>query len=90
MSTSVTRKPVEVDALGHQIARRARDVGDDRAAAPSERVEQARLADVRRADDRDLQPFANQPAAPRRRRAARRSARTSASIARATAPGSTK
>ena len=46
------RQAVDVDALGHQIARRARDVGDDRARRAGERVEQARLARVRPSDDR--------------------------------------
>ena len=58
-------KPVEIDRLGHEIARRARHLGDDRARRADERVEQARLPDVRRADDRDLQPFADQAAAAR-------------------------
>ena len=58
-------QPVEVDRLGDQIARRAGHVGDDRARRADQRVEQARLADVRLADDRDLQAFANRTAAPR-------------------------
>ena len=35
------------------VARRARDVGDDRPLLAEQRVEQARLADVRAADERD-------------------------------------
>ena len=73
-------QPLDVDDLGHQIARRARHVGDDGARRAGERVEQARLADVRLADDRDLQPFANQPAAARvaeQRRTSARAARRS-------------
>ena len=56
---------VEIDDFGHEIARRSWHVGDDRARRADERVEEARLADVRLADDRDLQPFADQPPAPR-------------------------
>ena len=73
--------------FGHQIARRAGHVRDDRARRAGERVEQARLADVRLADDRDLQSFANQPAARAVReqrvgvaRAARRSRRQRAGL----------
>ena len=59
--------------------------------AADERVEQARLADVRPADDRDLQPFANQAAAAAIGEQRRGSARRSASIvARQRAPASTK
>ena len=65
VSTSVTRKPVEID---HVSVTRSRVVPGTSVtiarAAADERVEQARLADVRRADDRDLQPLANQPPAP--------------------------
>ena len=65
VSTSVTRSPSRstvsvtrsrvVPGTSVTMARGASD----------ERVEQARLADVRLADDRDLQAFANQPAAAR-------------------------
>jgi hypothetical protein len=54
---------VEIDHLRHQVACRAGHVGDNRAGAPDERVEQARLPHVRSPDDRNLQPFSNQPAA---------------------------
>ena len=45
------------------VARRAGDVGDDGALAAAQRVQQARLADVRPANQRDLQPPLQQPAA---------------------------
>ena len=64
VSTSVTGTPVDVDGLGHEIARRAGNVGDDRAAGAGEPVEQARLAGVRPPDDRDLRALAHEPAAP--------------------------
>ena len=81
---------VEVDRFRDQVARRARDVGHDRARGAGERVEDARLAHVRLADDRDLQSLAHEPSAARRRRAASPSARIRSSIAPASAPGSMK
>ena len=61
------REPADVGALGQQIARRAGNRGHDRAIRVEQRVEQARLADVRRADDRDRGAFADKPAARRLR-----------------------
>ena len=58
MSTSVTRSPSRSTTSVDEIARRAGHVGHDRARGADERVEQARLADVRLADDRDLSPRA--------------------------------
>ena len=84
------RHAVDVDALGQQIARRAGHLGDDRARGAGERVEEARLARVRPADDDHRQPFANHPAARARPRAARRASAMIASIARAAASGSMK
>ena len=52
---------VEVDAFGHQVAGGARNVGHDGTRSAGERVEDARLAHVRLADDRDLQSFAHEP-----------------------------
>ena len=46
------RQPADVGLLGQQIPRRAGDRGDDRAVRIEQDVEQARLADVRRADNR--------------------------------------
>ena len=50
------RQPADVGPLGQQVARRARDRRDDGAVGVQQRVEQARLADVRRADDRHGAP----------------------------------
>ena len=74
---------VDVHDFGHQIARRARHVGHDRARGADQRVEQARLADVRLADDHDLQSLADESAAPSVADAARPCA---PSVARARAP----
>ena len=74
VETSVTRSRV-VPGTSVTIARARAD----------ERVEQARLAHVRLADDRDLQSFANQPAAAsvgqQRRRSAREARRSRAASA---------
>ena len=56
------RHAADVRALGEQIPCRARHGRDDRAVGVEKRVEQARLSDVRRADDRDG-AFAYQAAA---------------------------
>ena len=56
VSTSDDRQPADVRALGQQIARRPGNSRDDRAVGVEQRVEQARLADVRRADDRHRAP----------------------------------
>ncbi|OLB60903.1 MAG: hypothetical protein AUI11_11970 [Acidobacteria bacterium 13_2_20CM_2_66_4] len=64
---------VEIDDLCDEIARRARNVGHDRARRAGERVEQTRLADVGPPDDRDLQAVANQLPAPRAGEQRRRS-----------------
>ena len=57
------RETADVGLLGQQIARRAGNRGDDRAIRVEQRVEQARLADIRRADDRHRRALANKPAA---------------------------
>ena len=46
--------------FGQQVSRRSGYLGDDRATLAGERVEQARLASIRPADDGDLQSFADQ------------------------------
>ena len=83
------RDPVDVDRLGQQIARRAGDFGDDRAAGAGERIEQRRLARVWAADDHDLRPFAHEPSGTRvaEQRVDRRGSRAISSQPR---PGSTK
>ena len=48
-------------AFSDQIAGGTRNVGHDGTRRAGERVEEARLADVRLADDRDLQSFAHEP-----------------------------
>ena len=78
-TTSVTRSRV-VPGTSVTIARDA----------PASALNRLDLPDVRLADDRDLQTFANQPAAARVARAATSSASSSPSSARASAPGSTK
>ena len=59
------RHAADVDALGQQIARRPRNVGHDGARRAGEPVEQARLADIGTAHDRDRQPFADDAPATR-------------------------
>ena len=71
VSISVTARPPMSHALGQQIARRAGHRRDDRAARAEQRVEQQRLADVRRADDRHPAAFAKQPPSRAPSRAAR-------------------
>ena len=61
------RNAVDVDRLGQQIARRAGSLRDDGASRAGEPVEEARLARVRPAGDRDLQSLADQPTARRAR-----------------------
>ena len=62
----VDRQAVDVDPLAQQVARRARDLGDDRRVVARERVQQGRLAGVRPARDHDVQPVAQRPALARR------------------------
>ena len=56
---------VEIDRLGHQVARRAWHVGHDGARGADQRVEEARLSNVGPADNRYLEPFAHETPAPR-------------------------
>ncbi len=62
------RQAVEREMLAERIARRARDVGDDRRIVTREPVQQARLARVRRTRDRDAEPVAQHRARARRAR----------------------
>jgi hypothetical protein len=56
-------KALDLDALRHEIPRRAGHVGDDGAIGAGEAVEQARLAGVRAPEDRHLCALANEAAA---------------------------
>ena len=80
---------VEVDDLRHQIARRARHVGDDRPRAPTSALNRLDLPTFGSPTIATCSPSRTAGRAARRR-AARRSARSAASSARASAPGSTK
>ena len=63
---------VDVDRFAHEIARRAGNLGDDRALARGERIQKARFAGVRAADDDDVQSVGETNAAFGAVRAARR------------------
>jgi hypothetical protein len=64
------REAADVCTLGQQIPRGSGNGGHNRAIGVQQRVEQARLADVRRADNRHLRAFANQAPAGRLRKQA--------------------
>ena len=61
------REPADVGLLGQQIACRAGNRSDDRAIRVEQDVEQTRLADIRRADDRHGSALPDKAAAPRLR-----------------------
>ena len=88
VSTIVTGTPSKIRALGDQIARRPWHVRDNGPGRAGECIEQARLARVRAADDRDEAPLRGSsrpvPASALQR------ARTAASTRDASAPGVTK